>query len=81
MRKGNDMLFEFGPYKADIDVYKTKLFYEKHGLAAGGCDCDGCRNFARAAETLPQPVRSQLPEPLNHVFFHIYHLFLTALHK
>ncbi len=58
MRKGNDMLFEFGPYKADIDVYKTKLFYEKHGLAAGGCDCDGCRNFARAAETLPQPVRS-----------------------
>lgn len=58
MRKGNDMLFEFGPYKANINISKTKLFYETHGLAAGGCDCDGCRNFAKAVDALPLPVRS-----------------------
>lgn len=52
------MLFEFGPYKVDIDIPKTRLFYEKYGLAAGGCDCDGCRNFAKAADTFPQPVLS-----------------------
>lgn len=52
------MLFEFGPYKVDIDIPKTRLFYEEYGLAAGGCDCDGCRNFAKAADTFPQPVLS-----------------------
>ena len=52
------MVFEFGPYTVDIDIPKTRLFYEKYGLAGGGCDCVGCRNFAKAVDALPLPVHS-----------------------
>ena len=51
------MIFEFGQYKIDVDVEKTKKFYEQADLVTEGCSCDGCQNFEKAVETLPVSVR------------------------
>lgn len=51
------MIFEFGQYKVDIDIPKTKLFYEKSELVSAGCFCDGCRNFESAVDMLPQSIK------------------------
>ncbi len=41
------MIFEFGKYKVDIDVEKTKQFYEKAETVDEGCSCDGARTLVR----------------------------------
>ncbi len=51
------MIFEFGRYKVDVDVEKTKHFYENAQTVSKGCSCDGCQNFEQAAVILPQSVR------------------------
>lgn len=50
------MLFEFGQYKTDIDVEKTKHFYEKAEFVSKSCSCDGCLNFEKAIDILPNSV-------------------------
>ena len=39
------MIFEFGKYKLDIDVEKTRAFYRRAGRITDGCTCQGCRNY------------------------------------
>lgn len=51
------MIFEFGQYKVDIDLEKTKHFYEGAELIHENCSCDGCLNFEKAVSMLPQSVR------------------------
>lgn len=51
------MIFEFGQYRVDVDIEKTKRFYENAKLIHENCSCDGCQNFEKAAKVLPQPVR------------------------
>lgn len=50
------MVFEFGQYKVDIDVERTRSFYENASLVSEGCSCDGCQNFEKAAGVLPESV-------------------------
>ena len=52
------MIFTFGNYTVDIDVEKTKQIYKKLRLISQGCDCDGCQNFEKAADVLPEAVRA-----------------------
>lgn len=40
------MIFEYGVYKLDVDVDRTRQFYEAAENIL--CDCAGCRNFAKA---------------------------------
>ena len=48
------MLLETELYKLDIDVERTRQFYESAPYDA--CQCAGCRNFCRAYQTLPAHV-------------------------
>ena len=41
------MIFIFDDYKLDIDVNRTRRFYETVD-SHPGCDCAGCRNFCKA---------------------------------
>lgn len=50
------MLFELGPYRVQIDVTKTKEFYEGAKAVSYVCSCDGCRNFEVAVDGLPAPI-------------------------
>jgi hypothetical protein len=50
------MIFEFGQYQIDIDVDRTKSFYENAPLVSEGCSCSGCRNYEKAIMTLPAKV-------------------------
>lgn len=51
------MIFEFGKHKVDIDVEKTKKFYEQAHLISSGCSCPGCRNFTKAVDFLTENVK------------------------
>lgn len=49
------MILDLGISQLEIDPERTAAFYAQ---APGiGCDCDGCRNYAKAAENLPAPVQ------------------------
>nr|WP_288828497.1 hypothetical protein [uncultured Clostridium sp.] len=50
------MIFKFGQYQVDIDVDKTKSFYENAPLVSEGCSCSGCRNYEKAITVLPAEV-------------------------
>lgn len=50
------MIIEFGQYKVDVDIQKTKEFYKKAELVSKGCSCDGCLNFEKAVGVFPQSV-------------------------
>lgn len=52
------MIFEFSGYKVDVEVERTRAFYEQAEPVSKGCSCAGCRNFEQAADLLPQPVRA-----------------------
>ena len=47
------MIFEFGSYKIDVDVDKTKQFYKTVPFVSEGCSCSGCRNYEKAVQGLP----------------------------
>ena len=46
------MLFEFGTYILDIDIERTRTFYDYAKAITDGCDCQGCRNYAQWAKKL-----------------------------
>lgn len=50
------MIMEFGQYKIDVDVLKTRQFYTKAEYVSKSCSCDGCLNFEKAASILSQSV-------------------------
>lgn len=52
--------FVFGGYRLEVDVEATRAWYDRYGDATGGCDCAYCRNYAAAAETLPQEAEAYL---------------------
>ena len=51
------MIFQFGECKIDVDVEKTRQFYDRAKTVSEGCQCDGCLNFERAVDKLPQNIR------------------------
>lgn len=51
------MVVKFGQYIIDLDIEKTKYFYENAEPVSKGCSCDGCLNFEKAIDVLPQTVR------------------------
>ncbi len=51
------MILEFDHGKLDVDIEKTKQFYETAEEITAGCSCDGCRNFMMAVPLFPQPVK------------------------
>lgn len=54
------VLFELGNYILDIDVERTKSFYEYAETITDGCDCQGCRNYAAWAATLSEEPKYKL---------------------
>lgn len=52
-----NLIFQFGEYKIDVDVEKTRQFYDRAKTVSEGCQCDGCLNFGRAVDKLPQNIR------------------------
>ena len=48
------MYFEFGKYKIDADTEKTSEYYD--AAEEISCQCDGCRNYLKAAELFPAEV-------------------------
>lgn len=51
------MIFQFGEYKIDVDVEKTRQFYDRAKTVSEECQCDGCLNFERAVDELSQNIR------------------------
>ena len=49
--------FVFGSYRLKVDVEATRAYYAAHPGPWITCECDGCRNFAKAVSGLPQAVR------------------------
>lgn len=49
------MVFEQGVYKLDVDVQRTRAFYETQS-GGTGCDCAGCRNFMALGDRMPKLV-------------------------
>ena len=71
------MLFKFSQTQLDIDVERTRAFYDTHQADGETCPCAGCRNFEEARKFLPEEVRQffqQLgvdPEnPMNLTAYH-----------
>lgn len=50
------MFFEFGSYRLDIDVVKTRQFYDHADPVSKSCSCDGCLNFEKTVAALPSVV-------------------------
>lgn len=50
------MVMEFGQYKIDVDIKRTREFYERAEPVSKGCSCDGCLNFEKAVGRLPLAV-------------------------
>lgn len=46
------MIFEFGSYRLDIDVEKTRAFYNRAAKVTDGCRCPGCRNYEAWSDSL-----------------------------
>ena len=49
-------VFKFGQFEVDIDVERTRLFYDKARLVSNACECSGCKNFEKAVSYLPSEV-------------------------
>jgi hypothetical protein len=47
------MIFQFGSYKIDVDVDRTRQFYETASFVSENCSCSGCRNYEKAVQGLP----------------------------
>lgn len=52
------MEVRFGPYALDVDIQKTRLFYQEANNVSAGCSCPGCRNFEKAIEVLPDEIKN-----------------------
>ncbi len=52
------MLFTFGPYTLDIDVERTRAFYDRSDvkITSEQCTCAGCQNYDKAILQAPAAV-------------------------
>lgn len=50
------MKFQFGKYLLDVDVEKTKKFYETAETITQGCECPACCNYEKAICIFPVEV-------------------------
>ena len=52
------MIFRFSDYVLDIDVERTRAFYERDDIKTTSeqCTCQGCQNYDKAVLTLPEKV-------------------------
>jgi len=50
------MIVKFCEYILDIDIDRTRRFYETADDSLG-CDCAGCRNFCKAYPLIPEAVQ------------------------
>lgn len=46
------MLVEIGNYILDINVDRTRAFYQHAQAITDGCNCQGCRNYTKWASSL-----------------------------
>lgn len=52
------MIFNFGPYTIDIDVERTRAFYDRDDIkvTSDQCTCAGCQNYDKAILHAPAVV-------------------------
>lgn len=51
------MKIKFGNYLLEIDVDRTREFYQSVDKTVEGCQCSGCRNFEKAVNIFPDEVK------------------------
>ena len=51
------MILELGKFIVDIDLEKTKLWYQNAFTITEGCQCDGCCNYEKAIKYFPDKVK------------------------
>ena len=51
------MIIETGIYKLDVDIDRTRRFYETAGGSLD-CDCAGCRNFRKAYPLIDREIQA-----------------------
>jgi hypothetical protein len=49
-------IMNIGDWILEVDVERTKDFYQAYHQITEGCDCLFCKNFVTAVELLPKPV-------------------------
>lgn len=49
------MIFDFDIYQLDVDVERTRVYYEADHRDI--CSCPGCRNFDLAVHSLPESIQ------------------------
>lgn len=52
------MIFKFSQYIIDVDIEKTKQFYNSQRFISEGCNCSGCCNFEKVADYLAPEITS-----------------------
>ena len=53
------MIFDFGKFRVDVDVEKTREFYtNKAKTVLEDCGCNSCRNYYEAIKKTPDRVKS-----------------------
>ncbi len=52
------MLVSVGCFLLDVDLERTRRFYETAEPNGARCACDGCQNFDRAVVVLPGEIRA-----------------------
>ncbi|MBQ2957410.1 MAG: hypothetical protein IJE08_13215 [Clostridia bacterium] len=56
------MIFCFGSYRIDVDVEKTRAFYDRAATITEGCKCSGCRNYEAWAKSLSEEPKGIMGE-------------------
>ena len=56
------MIFSFPKFTIDVDVEKTKAYYDIANYISEDCSCTGCRNYEKAIDLLPKEVKSFFSE-------------------
>ncbi|MBS3680772.1 hypothetical protein KGF86_11140 [Ornithinibacillus massiliensis] len=49
---------ELGSWIIEVDVMKTKEFYNHYHLITEDCDCEDCANYVLACETFPHEIKA-----------------------
>jgi len=52
------MIIQTPKFTIEVDVEKTKAYYDTAALISEGCDCSGCRNYEKAIDTISDEVKS-----------------------
>jgi len=47
---------KLGSWIIEVDLRKTKKFYDEYYLITEGCDCDYCANYVLACDKFPQEI-------------------------